>query len=340
MTKTVSPFSHDRTIESIPHFKALLCKEWFENVHRYETVERSHRIQITEEYIIRSLDIYDCLILTQRIGSVERDLDNIKDISTDNGFLTILLDRGIRIQVPIEKSVKTISYLKVNKASNLCGGKQKNELSSFDVFGLQVLQRDGNSPSLIDKFIRAISITKYSRKHEVPGVQFLRRSTPKNLQGLSPLSSASLNLNTQSSTPCDKLANSLVSTFDSRYSINSGGKAIVNDFLRIVLDINAKSLRLIINTRMQIALLSCNLHDGVLQYDKNNSISESYGSVHSSAGKDSIQRNNSRDSLHRGLSFGYVHRRTEIDHRRQSESGNNNIHRSDIQIGNREEACA
>lgn len=115
------------------------------------------------------------------------------------------------------------------------------------------------------------------KKNEVPEVQFLRIGTPKNLQGLSPLSSACLYLNTASSTPWDKLANSRDSTFDSRYSINSGGSAIVSDFLRIVLDMHAKPLRVIINTCMQIALTSCNMHDGVPENETNQPTSASYG---------------------------------------------------------------
>ena len=107
-----------------------------------------------------------------------------------------------------------------------------------------------------------------AREHNgASGVQIFGRSTP-NPRGLSPFSSASLYLKTQSSTPCERLANSLDSTLDSRYEISSGGNATVSDFLRIVRDMQEKSLELIINICIRIAYTSCIMHDGVLQNDK------------------------------------------------------------------------
>ena len=55
---------------------------------------------------------------------------------------------------------------------------------------------------------------------------------PKIPQGLSPLSSASLYLSTHSSTPCERFAKSLQSTFFCRYSSISAGKVIVTYGLR------------------------------------------------------------------------------------------------------------
>ena len=301
MIDCVSPFSHDCTVESISPFKAILCKEWFENVHRYEPKEKSHNIRLSKEYSIHSWCEFDCLTLHQHIASHNLSIEtDIKDICTDNEFLTISLDTGIRIQIPIEKSVKTISYLKVNKVSSLCGCKQKNEVSEL---------------------------------------QFLRSDSPKNAHGLNLFSSSSLYLKIQSSTPCAIDANSLHFTFFSKYSIISGESVTVKEIF-FVLSIQESFLSKVIYTFVNHSCLTRIMRVGESQYDKKQPISESYGSVHSSAGKDSIQWNNSRDSLHRGLSFGYVHRRTEIDNRRQSESGNNNIHRPDIQIGDREEAFA
>jgi hypothetical protein len=55
---------------------------------------------------------------------------------------------------------------------------------------------------------------------------------------------------------------------DSRYSIRSGGRATVRDFLRNVLDISSKCFKLIINILKHIALISCNLHEGEPQYER------------------------------------------------------------------------
>ena len=68
---------------------------------------------------------------------------------------------------------------------------------------------------------------------EAPGLRFLERSILKNAQGLSPCSSASLYRKMHSSTPCAMLANSLVLTFSSRYSINSGGRVTLSETLRM-----------------------------------------------------------------------------------------------------------
>ena len=312
--------------ESVSPFKAMLCKEWFKNVHLYEPEETCHNIRLSEEYSIHSWCKSDCLTLHQHVHSHNLEIEtDINDIFTDNEFLTISLDTGIRIQIPIEKLVKTTPHLKVNKESSLCGYKQKNELPSFDVFGLQVLQHGGNSPSLEQN--------KEQPSLNVFGLIHLQRG------GSSPVSTYFLYQPMHASTACDLLANLLDKISLSIHSTHSGSTVTFRCGLFSTL-IYTKIVSQVINineTQYTFILLSCRM--GVSN-DKNNSISESYGSVHSSAGKDSIQWNNSRDSLHRGLSFGYVHRRTEIDHRRQSESGNNNIHRSDIQIGNREEACA
>ena len=117
---------------------------------------------------------------------------------------------------------------------------------------------------------------KLFTQNEVSEHKFLKQ-TLQNAQGLSPLSSACLNLRRASSTPCAILENSLDSTFFSRYSISSGGSATVNDFLRNVLDINSKCIKLIINILKHIASLSCNLHDGVSKYVQNQPTSESAG---------------------------------------------------------------
>ena len=69
--------------------------------------------------------------------------------------------------------------------------------------------------------------------YEASGVQFLRIGFPKIPHGLSPLSSASLYLKTHTSIPCARLANSLDSTFFSRYSRSSGGiVTVMYGFLR------------------------------------------------------------------------------------------------------------
>ena len=67
--------------------------------------------------------------------------------------------------------------------------------------------------------------------NEAPELSILDSIHLKCAQGLSPRSSASLYLKTQSSTPCAMLAKSRDSTFLSRYSITSGGRVILIDLL-------------------------------------------------------------------------------------------------------------
>jgi len=85
-------------------------------------------------------------------------------------------------------------------------------------------------------------------KNEAPEYGILECSILKCAQGLSPRSSASLNLRMQSSTPCAILANSRDSTFFSRYSISSSGKVTFKDFFRVRPDINNKESWSILNT--------------------------------------------------------------------------------------------
>lgn len=68
---------------------------------------------------------------------------------------------------------------------------------------------------------------------EAPGLRFLEQSFLKYAQGLSLCSSASLYRKMHSSTPWAMLANSLVLTFSSRYSINSGGRVTLSETLRM-----------------------------------------------------------------------------------------------------------
>ena len=109
--------------------------------------------------------------------------------------------------------------------------------------------------------------------NEEPELRILKL-TLQNAQDLYLCSSVCLNLRRASSTPCAMLENSRDSTFFSRYSIKSKGRATVNDFLRDVLDIDAKCFKLIINTPTHIASQSCNLHEGASKHGKQRSISE------------------------------------------------------------------
>lgn len=111
-------------------------------------------------------------------------------------------------------------------------------------------------------------------KNEAREVQFLRSSSPKNPQGLSPFFSASMYLKTQSSTPCAIDANSLAFTFFSRYSMISGDKVTVNDFF-LTLSMQESFLRKIIYTSANHSCLTRNICVGELQYDKSNSLSAS-----------------------------------------------------------------
>ena len=112
------------------------------------------------------------------------------------------------------------------------------------------------------------------KNNEALEVQFLRSSSPKNPQGLSPFFSASMYLKTQSSTPCAIDANSLDFTFFSRYSMISGDKVTVNDFF-LTLSIQESFLRNIIYTPANHSCLTRNIRVGELQYDKSNSLSAS-----------------------------------------------------------------
>lgn len=90
-----------------------------------------------------------------------------------------------------------------------------------------------------------------AREHNgASGVQFLRIGTPENPRGLSPFSrsSACLYRRTHNSTPCDMFANSLDSTFFSRYSMISGGRDTVIYGFRFAMQ--EEFLQKVINTDM------------------------------------------------------------------------------------------
>ena len=113
-----------------------------------------------------------------------------------------------------------------------------------------------------------------ARNNEALEVQFLRSSSPKNPQGLSPFFSDSMYLKTQSSTPCAIDANSLDFTFFSRYSMISGDKVTVSDFF-LTLSMQESFLRNLIYTSTNHSCLTRNIRVGELQYDKINSLSAS-----------------------------------------------------------------
>ena len=78
----------------------------------------------------------------------------------------------------------------------------------------------------------------WSTHHEASEAHCFGIGTSETPRGLSPLSSASLYLRTQTSTPWAMFAKSRRSTFIWRYSISSGGRVIVIDtFLRTIMHI-------------------------------------------------------------------------------------------------------
>lgn len=89
----------------------------------------------------------------------------------------------------------------------------------------------------------------------------------QNDQSLSPRSSASLYLVTQSSTPCAKLANSFDAIFASRYSIVSGVRVTVRDILR-VLFMQGKFLWKLINNDTYVPFSTRKIRVGELQNDR------------------------------------------------------------------------
>ena len=190
----------------------------------------------------------------------------------------------------------------------------------------------------VDTLKWIVSVADYKIKNEAPGVQFFRSEVPKNLQGLSPLSSASLYRNTQTSTPCAILAKSRLSTFSLRYFIISGGNVIVIDTLLRAMHIN----------NVQLLLYMCNFNisnahrkcAGTSQYDKTQSISESYETSHSPADKCTTERNISRDNPRRGLSLGHVHRETDRYNQGQSEQWTHSFSGPGIQNRDHEGVCA
>jgi len=103
---------------------------------------------------------------------------------------------------------------------------------------------------IADTINYAVSYADCKQNNEVPEFQFLRIELPKNTQGLSPLSSDSLYLRTQTSIPCAKLAKSLFSTFSFRYSYISGGNVTVNEILLRAMHLN----------RLHKILNMCNLN--------------------------------------------------------------------------------
>ena len=108
--------------------------------------------------------------------------------------------------------------------------------------------------------------------------EFFRSDVPKIPQGLSPLSSASLYLKTQTSTPCAMLANSLDSTFDWRYSRISGGKVTVRDNF-FLLGMQVTFLWKCFNTSINDSISASNILAGTSQDGKYLPISGRFGQI-------------------------------------------------------------
>ena len=113
--------------------------------------------------------------------------------------------------------------------------------------------------------------------NEAPELKFSRLSVLKDAQGLSPRSSASLYRRTQSSTPCAMLANSLDSTFISKYSIIAGGSVILSDcFLRLGAT-HSRLAQLSINKPNHDNSIAPIISAGLTRNERNTPISASYG---------------------------------------------------------------
>ena len=85
-----------------------------------------------------------------------------------------------------------------------------------------------------------------NENNEAREVEFLKIDTSKKPQGLSPLSSASLNLRTHTSSPCAIFEKSRRSIFFFRYATISGGSVTVKDSLSRGMQL--KALHSILNT--------------------------------------------------------------------------------------------
>ena len=116
------------------------------------------------------------------------------------------------------------------------------------------------------------------KTNEAVRVQFFRIGVPKIPYGLSPFSSASLYLRTQTSMPWAMLAKSRLSIFSLRYSTISGGKVTVNDTLCLPM----------LCIMLQTDLNNCNCNysnatesvaEGTPNVEKQPT-SESYGRIH------------------------------------------------------------
>ena len=143
-------------------------------------------------------------------------------------------------------------------------------LRSRDALGLPAYRR---SRITWDSGIKLSSDADYTN-HEALRVQNSGSNAPIP-QGLSPFSSACLYLRTQSSTPWAILANSLLSTFDCRYSITSEGRETVREIFLEPLGIEGKSSKLLLNKATKIEATISNLLIGALQHGRESTISES-----------------------------------------------------------------
>ena len=204
----------------------------------------------------------------------------------------------------------------------------------------------------------------YKTKNEASELQFLRSGVPKNahcltdtkeknkeqslfnyfglslrdyLGGCSP-SLERLNLLNARSIPCDKLANSFNSTIFSRNSIFSGDMVTFKEILFCFTIYNKDSCKVLYIYNSNRCLTKI-IFVGDSKYDKTQSISESYETNHSPADKCSIERNNSRDSPRRGLSFCHVHRETDRYNQGQFEQWAHSFFGSGVQNRDYAEAC-
>lgn len=145
-----------------------------------------------------------------------------------------------RFELPVFRQSSVIRS--VYKIYAVFSNSKKNELPPFNVFGLQVLQRGGNSPNS--------------------------------------LSLSFLSLDNASSTPCDQLANSCSLTISSRNSKRSYEIVTLRDFLlRFISPIQNQTLHKFLNICQVLLCSTKQCFVGLAKYETNQPISASYGQL-------------------------------------------------------------
>lgn len=93
------------SLEYVSSYRAMICATWVKDVRSCESdVERYPRMEISDRFYLVKIDEYMFFGVHRRGTDYQYEVKDVCN-DTENGYLTIILASGIRIQIPHEERV-------------------------------------------------------------------------------------------------------------------------------------------------------------------------------------------------------------------------------------------